>query len=136
MEANDVKVLVVDDSSTMRRIIGQYLRVMGVADERIRFAADGAAGVAETESFAPDLVTMDVNMPGMNGLEALRRIMAQSRRPFVMMITTENGKEVVNDALKSGARDFLVKPFDQDTFHGKFERILRRLNQAAEERGE
>lgn len=105
-----LRVLVVDDSAFFRRLIGEVLakdpdlRVAGVA-------RDGQDAVAKVKALRPDVVTLDVNMPEMNGLEALRRIMAESPTPVVMLssLTTEGAEETLQ-ALQEGAVDFLCKP--------------------------
>ncbi|HHW13652.1 MAG TPA: chemotaxis response regulator protein-glutamate methylesterase [Firmicutes bacterium] len=105
-----LRVLVVDDSAFFRRLIGEVLsrdpglRVAGVA-------RDGLDAVEKTKSLRPDVVTLDVNMPELNGLEALRRIMREAPTPVVMLssLTTEGAEETIQ-ALQEGAVDFLCKP--------------------------
>lgn len=109
MEA-PLRVLVVDDSAFFRRLIGEVLardpglRVAGVA-------RTGADAVEKVKALRPDVVTMDVNMPEMNGLEALRHIMQEAPTPVVMLssLTTEGAEETLQ-ALQEGAVDFLCKP--------------------------
>lgn len=105
-----LRVLVVDDSAFFRRLIGEVLgrdpglRVTGVA-------RDGRDAVEKTKILRPDVVTLDVNMPELNGLEALRRIMREAPTPVVMLssLTTEGAEETIQ-ALQEGAVDFLCKP--------------------------
>jgi two-component system chemotaxis response regulator CheB len=105
-----LRVLVVDDSAFFRRLIGEVLgkdpglRVAGVA-------RDGRDAVEKVKNLRPDVVTMDVNMPELNGLEALRLIMHEFPTPVVMLSSlTREGAEETIEALQEGAVDFLLKP--------------------------
>ena len=104
-----VKVLIVDDSAFMRNTLSSMIstdpeiRVVGVA-------RDGAEAVEKVATLKPDIVTLDVEMPKMNGIEALRQIMAKTPVPVVMVssMTTE-GAKITLDALDIGAVDFIPK---------------------------
>ena len=103
------KVLVVDDSALMRRVLGGMLA--DEPDMEAAFARDGYEALAMLHSFRPDVVTLDVQMPGMDGLACLDRIMLE--RPCrVLMVSslTERGTVVTLDALDRGAVDFIAKP--------------------------
>jgi two-component system chemotaxis response regulator CheB len=104
------KVLVVDDSVFMRKIISDMIQ----EDERfevIDTAKNGLEAVDKTKRLQPDVVTLDIEMPEMNGLEALKRIMAEQPVPVVMLssLTEEGAKETIA-ALEIGAVDFVRKP--------------------------
>ena len=103
-----IKVLVVDDSALMRRVVGGVLREAGFDVET---AKDGMEALQRVHAFAPDVVTLDVQMPRMDGLACLDRIMLERPCPVVMLssLTTE-GAETTLDALELGAVDFLAKP--------------------------
>jgi DNA-binding NarL/FixJ family response regulator len=104
-----IRVLVVDDQELVRAgfcVILDSAAGIAVAGE----AADGAAAVAQAAALAPDVVLMDVRMPGMDGLEATRRISAAGRRPpKVVMLTTFDLDDYVYEALRAGASGFLLK---------------------------
>lgn len=104
-----IRVLVVDDSALARKLFGRVL-----ADEsefEVTFARDGVEALAQLESVKPDVITLDVNMPQMNGLECLDRIMVQRPTPVVMVSTvTDEGAEATLRALELGAVDFVPKP--------------------------
>ncbi|MDG3008245.1 response regulator [Paludisphaera mucosa] len=105
------RLLVVDDALFMRRLIGTVAREAGweVAGE----AADGSQAVAMYPELRPDLVTMDLVMPVMGGLEALKKIRELDPEAKVVVITAVDQKQSVMDAIRLGAIDFVVKPFDR-----------------------
>ena len=114
------RVLVADDSSTMRKIILRSLQAVGVKD--VSEAADGQEAIA---LFAPgkfDLVLTDWNMPGMTGLDLLKAIRAQDAQVPVIMVTTEAEKSRILEAIQAGVTDYLVKPFQPDTLREKLEK--------------
>jgi len=114
------RVLVADDSSTMRKIILRSLQAVGVTE--VAEASDGAEAVA---IFAPgkfDMVLTDWNMPGMTGLEVLKKIREQDKEIPVIMVTTEAEKTRVLEAIQAGVTDYLVKPFTPDTLREKLEK--------------
>jgi len=128
------RVLVVDDSAFMRRLITE------IVESREQFtvvgtAGDGADALAKVQGLRPDIVTLDVEMPGMGGLEALSRIMAEMPRPVVML--SAGGSDFSNSltirALELGAVDFVRKPsgpvsVDLSAIRGE---LLRALNAAS-----
>ncbi len=103
-------VLIIDDSAFMRKMIGDLLE----QDERIRVvgkARNGADGVEQIKNLNPDVVTLDVEMPVMDGLEALKIIMRQCPTPVIMVSsTTQKGAETTMEAMNIGAFDFISKP--------------------------
>lgn len=115
-----MRVLIADDSSTMRKIILRTLNNVGVTD--VTEAADGAEAVALFKPGAFDMVLTDWNMPGMTGLEVLQAIRAQDQNIPVIMVTTEAEKSRVLQAIQAGVSDYLVKPFTADTLREKLEK--------------
>lgn len=104
-----VRVVVVDDSSIARRLIRDVLQAEGditVVGE----AADGAAALRTIASSSPDLVTVDLDMPGMDGLELIRRIMATTPLPVIVVTAKELGSELVSKAVRRGALGLARKP--------------------------
>jgi two-component system chemotaxis response regulator CheB len=104
-----IKVLVVDDSALVRKLFG---RVLGAEpDFEIRFARNGIEALDELEDFRPNVITLDVQMPQMNGLECLDRIMLERPCPVVMVSSlTAEGAHATLSALELGAVDFIPKP--------------------------
>ena len=120
-----MKILVVDDSSTMRRIIKNTLARLGYKD--ILEGADGVEGWAEMEA-NPDLEMLitDWNMPEMNGLELVKKVRADDRfidLPIIM-VTTEGGKTEVITALKAGVNNYIVKPFTPQVLKEKLAVVM------------
>ncbi len=104
-----IKVLVVDDSALMRRLLGQALA--GEADMETAFARDGIEALALAHTFAPDVVTLDVHMPLLDGLGCLDRLMLERPCPVVMVSSlTAAGADATLEALRLGAVDFVSKP--------------------------
>ena len=115
-----MKVLVVDDSKTMRTIIKGALQKGGISD--IIEAANGKEAVAAVMSSEVDMILMDWNMPEMSGLEAVKTIRAAGNISTIMMVTTEAEKHRVIEALQSGVNDYLVKPFAPDMLIEKIQK--------------
>ncbi|WP_024788269.1 MULTISPECIES: chemotaxis response regulator CheY [unclassified Lebetimonas] len=120
-----MKILVVDDSSTMRRIIQNTLARLGYKD--VIQAGDGIEAWDALQS-NPDIrvVITDWNMPNMNGLELVKKIRAEERYKSlpIIMVTTEGGKKEVITALKAGVNNYIVKPFTPQVLKEKLEGVL------------
>ena len=106
------KILLVDDAAFMRKMIKDTLTKNGYTD--VYEAVDGADAVAKFDELAPDLVVMDITMPNMDGLEALKTIRAKDGSANVVMCSAMGQESMVMDAVRSGAKDFIVKPFKPD----------------------
>jgi len=104
-----IKLLIVDDSALMRRLLTEIFSAAG--DFTIEIARNGIEGVALAESFAPDVITLDIHMPGMDGLACLDQIMLLRPCPVVMVSSlTAAGANETLDAMALGAVDFIAKP--------------------------
>jgi two-component system, chemotaxis family, chemotaxis protein CheY len=125
--AQDMKFLIVDDFSTMRRIIRNLLKEAGFqnADE----AEDGAVALQKLKVGNFDFVVSDINMPNMNGFELLQAIRADAglKHLPVLMVTAEARKEDIMLAAQSGASGYIVKPFTKATLEEKVLKILDRM---------
>lgn len=120
-----MKILVVDDSSTMRRIIKNTLIRLGHTE--LFEGADGKEGYEKLQKHPEiEMVVTDWNMPEMNGLELVKKIRANQKYVNlpIIMITTEGGKMEVITALKAGVNNYIVKPFTPDVLKSKLSEVL------------
>ncbi len=117
-----LKVLVADDSGTMRKIIIRSLMAVGIND--VIEARDGAEAIDLFGQHTFDLVLTDWNMPNKNGPDVVREIRAQGSDVPIIMITTESEKRSVLEAIQAGVTDYLVKPFDTDVLRAKLSRFV------------
>jgi len=106
------KILIVDDASFMRMMIKDALQKNGYDD--LHEAADGVQAVEKYDEIKPDIVFMDITMPNMDGLEALKTIKGKDPGAIVVMCSAMGQESMVIEAIKTGARDFIVKPFKPD----------------------
>ena len=106
------KVLIVDDAAFMRISIKNMLVKNGF--EVVGEAENGAIGVEMFKELSPDIVTMDITMPEMNGLDALKKIVEVDPGAKVVMVSAMGQEAMVRDAIVSGAKGFIVKPFKED----------------------
>ena len=104
------RILLVDDSRTSRKILRSILEENG--HEVIGEAANGEEGVDKFKELHPDITTMDITMPVMDGLTALKDIMEFDKSAKVVMVTAAGQKTKMVDAIKYGAAEFLAKPFE------------------------
>ena len=121
-----MKFLIVDDFSTMRRIVRGLLKEMGYTD--VDEAEDGAQGLATLKKGGFDFVVSDINMPNMNGFEMLKAIKADAglKHLPVLRVTAEARKEDIVLAVQSGAAGYIVKPFTKATLEDKIQKILQK----------
>ena len=106
------KIMLVDDAAFMRMMLKKALTANGYSD--FIEAQDGAEAVKKYEEEKPDMVIMDITMPNMDGLQALKKIKEGDASAKVVMCTAMGQESMVVDAIKSGAKDFIVKPFNAD----------------------
>lgn len=108
-----LKVLIVDDSSVMRKIVERALRQAGLELSEVLEASNGAEGLAEVQKGAIDIILSDINMPVMDGLEFLKSLseVDAAKGVPVVMITTEGSEARVVEALSVGAKGYIRKPF-------------------------
>jgi two-component system chemotaxis response regulator CheY len=110
---SEIRALIVDDSSVMRKIVERALRQAGLDPLVVHEAGSGTEGLELLRTYPVDLILSDINMPSMDGLEFLRQIGLQNLAPGVpvVMITTESSEEHVKQAIQAGARGYIRKPF-------------------------
>lgn len=122
------RILVVDDAIFMRKMIsdiieGNDMEVIGEADT-------GALAVEKYKELKPDLVMMDIIMPEMNGIDAVRQIMLNDPQARIVMCSALGQQALVQDALAAGARDFLIKPFNPSRVLEVVSKILNQVQNA------
>jgi two-component system chemotaxis response regulator CheY len=124
MTTENIRFLIVDDFSTMRRIIRNILKEIGYANAEE--AEDGQAALVKLRASEFDFVVSDINMPVMNGFELLQSIRADEALKGlpVLMVTAEARKEDIVTAAQSGASGYIVKPFTKATLEEKVQKIL------------
>jgi two-component system chemotaxis response regulator CheY len=115
------RILIVDDNAFMRSTIKGVLTQAGfdIAAE----AADGAEAVNTYATIKPDLVTMDITMPNMDGVEALKELLKRDPGAKVVMVSAMGQESLVVEAVTAGAVDFVIKPFEPD-------RVVDAINKA------
>jgi two-component system, chemotaxis family, chemotaxis protein CheY len=125
-----MKILIVDDFSTMRRIIKNLLRDLGFnnTDE----ADDGNTGLPKLQTGNFDFLVTDWNMPGMTGIDLLRAVRADDKLKTlpVLMVTAEAKKEQIVLAAQEGVNGYIVKPFTAQTLKEKIDKIFERIENA------
>ncbi len=123
----DLKFLVVDDFSTMRRIVRNLLKEIGYSNAEE--AEDGVTALVKLRGGKFDFVVSDINMPNMNGFELLTEIRAdqQLKGLPVLMVTAEAKKEDIVTAAQAGANGYIVKPFTKATLEEKVLKIVQKL---------
>jgi two-component system chemotaxis response regulator CheY len=125
----NMKILVVDDFSTMRRIVRNLLVELGFSGALIQEADDGANAMIMLKSQPFDMVVTDWNMPNMTGIELLRAIRAEASLKGlpVLMVTAENNRDQIIAAAQAGVNGYIVKPFTAATLQEKLTKIFERL---------
>lgn len=127
MPDKNLKILVVDDFSTMRRIIRNLLKELGFTN--VDEAEDGVVALQKLKSGGFEFVVSDWNMPNMTGIELLRAIRADATLKTlpVIMVTAEAKKENIIEAAQAGANGYVVKPFTAATLEEKLNKIFEKL---------
>lgn len=123
----DMKILVVDDFSTMRRIVKNLLGELGFTN--MQEADDGSTAITALQAGDFEFVVTDWNMPGMTGIELLRAIRADAKLAHlpVLMVTAEASREQIIEAAQAGVNGYIIKPFTAVTLKEKIDKIFERL---------
>ncbi|WP_428024126.1 response regulator [Arcobacter sp.] len=123
-----MKILIVDDSSTMRRIIGNVVMQLGIDKEDFDEAEDGVKAWTMLSKSQYDVILTDWNMPNMNGLDLVKKVRKEGNHQStpIIMITTEGGKGEVITALKAGVNNYIVKPFNAEILKEKLDGVLKK----------
>lgn len=124
----NMKILVVDDFSTMRRIIKNLLRDLGF--NNTSEADDGQTALPMLQSGSFDFLVTDWNMPGMTGIELLKAVRADANLASlpVLMVTAEQKREQIVEAAQAGVNGYIVKPFTAEVLREKLDKIFERVD--------
>jgi two-component system chemotaxis response regulator CheY len=125
----NMRILVVDDFSTMRRIVRNLLVELGFSNPLIQEADDGENAMTMLRSTPFDLVVTDWNMPNMTGIDLLRAIRAEASLKGlpVLMVTAENNRDQIIAAAQAGVNGYIVKPFNAVTLKEKLTKVFERI---------
>ena len=125
--ARTVKILLVEDSQRLLRSLGQGLKKIGYA---VDAAADGEEGLALAETYEYHVIVLDLMLPGLPGLEVLRRLRARGSGAHVLILSARDRVEDRVKGLQLGADDYLVKPFAFEELCARIQALVRRRHQA------
>jgi two-component system chemotaxis response regulator CheB len=129
-----IKVLVVDDSRVLTKIVSRILET-DPSIEVVGTAANGREAIEKVESLKPDVVTLDIEMPVMDGIEALKHIMATNPLPVIMLSTlTRDHADITMEALAIGACDFVTKDFSNSLLADKQRELINKVKDVAKNR--
>jgi two-component system chemotaxis response regulator CheY len=117
-------VIIVDDAEFMRLMLKDIVTEMDL--QVLGEGANGAEAVDLFQKLNPDLVIMDITMPEMDGIEALREIIQQDDNARVIMIAALGQKDKVLESIQAGACDFLIKPFEPERVQATIDEVLQR----------
>src|SRR5712692_4546996 len=123
VDAERGKVLVVDDEPAVVELIGEYLNIQGFA---VVGAGSGLEALARLEADRPDAVLLDVRMPGMDGIETLKRIVAKKTGARVLMCSANDDLMLAKEAIALGAFDYILKPIDFGYLSRALDQMTRR----------
>jgi two-component system chemotaxis response regulator CheY len=115
-------VMIVDDSMIMTQKLSVMLRELG--HQVVRVCQDGAAALRDYPLVKPDLVTMDITMPGIDGIETMQGIMATHPQARIIMVTSHGQEAMVVRALEAGALGYVLKPVTKERLHAMIERAM------------
>ena len=116
------RVLLCDDSAFMRMMLKTTL--VGLGHRIVGEAGDGEQAVEKYEELLPDLVTMDITMPNVSGIEAVSRIREKDKDACIVMVSALGQQAIINEALEAGAKDFIIKPFVPEQIAAVLDRVL------------
>lgn len=124
MDLDTLTVIVVDDSPIIVKKLAVLLQTFGY--EVVQTASNGKEAVEAYKQYQPDVVTMDITMPEMNGIEATQKIINEFPDAKILMITSHGQENMVLDALKAGAKGYILKPFQQQKVYETIQKMCKR----------
>lgn len=124
MDVEALTVIVVDDSPIIVKKLTVLLHTFGY--KVVHTASNGKEAIAAYKQHKPDVVTMDITMPGMDGIEATQEIIKEFPDAKIVMITSHGQENMVLDALKAGAKGYVLKPFQQQKVYETIQKACKR----------
>jgi two-component system, chemotaxis family, chemotaxis protein CheY len=121
---NKLKVMVVDDSLVMTQLVSKALGELG--HQVVKTAKSGTEAIAGYAECKPDLVTMDITMPGISGIEAAEKIIQAHPAAHIIMVTSHAQKSMVTDSIKVGAKGYVLKPIQTETLREAIEKSYKK----------
>ncbi|MDK2903191.1 MAG: two-component system, chemotaxis family, chemotaxis protein CheY [Clostridiales bacterium] len=118
----DLTFLVVDDSAFMRKVVKDMLAESGY--DKIYEAGNGIQAVERAAQVKPNIVTMDITMPDMDGIQAVKELLKVSPKSNVIMCSALGQKNMVLEAMRSGAKEYVIKPFEKSRLMEAIQRVL------------
>lgn len=122
------KVLIIEDDPTMQRVLRDNFEFRGYL---VRVAGDGRAGIGEVDAFEPDLIVLDIMLPGVNGFDVCRRVRQDGFATPIIMLTAKSQESDIVLGLNLGADDFVAKPFSLEVLLARASACLRRRQEPA-----
>ena len=119
-----LNIMVVDDSHISVKKLSKVLEELG--HTVVQVARNGRDAVAQYDRVNPDLVTMDITMPGMDGIEATRQIRSKYKDALILMVTSHGQEQMVMDAIEAGARGYVLKPFEKKKIEASIQKMIER----------
>lgn len=119
---SNLNVMVVEDSLITVKKLTQMLEGMG--HKVVHSCSSGTEACSNYANVNPDLITMDITMPDMNGIEATRHILNENKNARILMITSHGQEQMVMDAIDAGALGYVLKPVKEDTLRKAIDRVL------------
>lgn len=122
---HSLSIMIVDDSTLTMKQLNQFLRELG---HRIVFTAQtGKEALDNYSIYNPDLVTMDITMPDMDGITATTKILEKFPEARIIMVTSHRQEQSVLEAIKAGAKGYIIKPFQKDKLRETIEKVIQKF---------
>lgn len=126
-----LNIMVVDDSILIAKRLASILE--GLGHKIVNVCDNGKKAVENYDTFKPDLITMDITMPEMDGIEATKKICSQHPDALIIMVTSHGQEQMVIDAINSGAKGYILKPFKKEKLEETIEKVMEKYSKTDSE---